>query len=251
MAKAKSGLPARRTPLPPALVSASASQVEAAIGGRAALIAGLAYAPKSRDLTYVLGLIGDPEHARTPLAELCAIGGITVGELLDAYKSGELNRAQAIGTSIIGAGLPDVVADTFRLAKPYADTCSYCQGVGQTTAEPTKDVPNPEPQTCHACQGQGQLTYPGDLEHKKLALDLGKVLSKGGPQVAVQVNQSVGVHLGVAGGALEAMQAVTDRLLYSDEVVEGAVVEEPAAPVAEAALDEDWRGGVSGEEPSA
>jgi len=231
---------------PPALVTQSLTLVEAAIGGRHALVAALAYAPKSTDLAYLLGLIGDPEHVDTPLAQLCAMGGITAGELLEAYKSGELNRAQAVGMSVTGARLPDVIADTFKRALPSEAACSECGGVGQTTAEPSKRVPNPEPQECRACHGSGRLLYEGDLEHKKLALDMGKVLQKGGPTVALQVNQHIGVNVGVAGGALERLQAATDRVLYSDEasaapaieaeVIEPALTDADIAP--EAMLDD-------------
>lgn len=223
---------ATRHAAPPALVAASLAQIEAAIGGRAPLVAALAYAPKSRDLDYLVGLIGDPEHTALPLADLCAMGGITAGELLDAYKSGELNRAQAVGTVTIGQQLPHVIADTFARALPSEGVCSTCAGLGTTCADPSKKQPNPEPQQCGACKGTGRLMYAGDIEHKKLALDMGKMVSKGGPAVAIQMNQHLGVSFGTAGGALEKLQAATDKLLYSDEpvsVVEAEVVEEAVA----------------------
>ena len=243
-------LPARGGPrtAPAPLVAASLSVIESRVGGRSALVAALAYAPKSADLQYILGLIGDPRRARTPLAELCAAGGVTAGELLEAYKHGELNRAQALATQKIAERLADVAADTMRLSIPHEVTCSLCRGTGTFTPEPSKKQPNPKPGPCLPCDGTGIIVEDGDLEHKKLALDLGKLLPKGGGMsVAVQTN--VGVGGAASGGTLESLQMATDQLLYGDAVpspvemevpedtMEGEVLE--SAP--EASLEGDWR----------
>lgn len=239
----------------PPLVGQQLAKLEEAIGGRDALVAALSHAPKSKDLSYLLGLIGDPQRAGESLADLCATGGITAGELIEAYKSGELNRAAALGAREVGAGLQQVVKDTMEKAAPHEGPCSYCQGLGQVTPEPTKKVPNPEPGPCEACKGAGRLLYPGDLEHKKLALDMGRMLSGKGGGVNVQVNQQVGVMVGTAGGALEKLQAATDQILYGDgltgvdpsrsapgapgpEAVEAELVDGEDAPIE----DTDWRG---------
>lgn len=234
----------RRIALPPAQVSISLAALEEAIGGRAALVAALSHAPKSRDLAYVLGLIGDPFEAKTDLATLCAQGGITAGELIDAYKAGEINRAQAVATSKVGAKLAEVAEDTMRLSLTHAVVCGVCRGVGQLTPEPSKQQPNPSPVPCEQCGGSGQDVVGGDLEHKKLALEMGKLLQKGGG-VNLQVHQQVGVQVGSAGGALERLQAATDQILYGDhspspldaEVVDSEPMTDPDAPVEEG----DWR----------
>lgn len=232
-----SKLPARRpTAHPPALITSSLAALEQLLGGRAVLVAALAHAPKSKDVDYLLGLLGDPDHATLSLADLCAMGGITAGELIDSFKAGELNRAQAISTREVGKALPGVVADTMRLAAPYTDTCYRCQGTGTYTPEPTKEEPNPSPGPCDTCRGSGQLVYKGDLDHKKLALELGKMTSKSSG-VNVQVNQQNNAfQFGTAGGALEKLQEATDRILYRGErmgppttvppVVEGEVAED-------------------------
>ncbi len=244
---------AKRAKTSPAkLVSASLALLEESLGGRDAIIAALTHAPKSRDVAYLLGIIGDPSTASKPLADLCAQGGITPGELIQAYTAGEINRAQALSQSKVGARLADVAADTMRRSLPEEQTCATCQGTGSVTPDPSKADPDPLPGPCHRCGATGRVIVEGDLEHKKLALEMGKMLQKGGGGgISLQVNQQVGVQMGSAGGALEKLQMATDAILYGEKdfapsIVEAEVVEEesPAEIDAEGAIeDDDWRGG--------
>jgi hypothetical protein len=231
-------------PKPPALVSASLATLEQAIGGRLALVAALSHAPKSRDLDFLLALVGDPSYAKAPLADLCAKGGITPGELIEAYKSGEINRAQALALQKVGAQLEQVAADTMRLSLPHDVTCTACWGTGSVTPEPTKTVPSPQPGPCDDCGGTGVITLQGDLEHKKLALDMGKLIAKSGG-VNLNVNQNVANFGAAAGGSLERLQAATDAILFGAGVAppEAAeVVEGDTVPAGESAVVEgDWR----------
>lgn len=237
------------------MVSASLATLEAAIGGREALVAALLHAPKSRDLDYLLGLLAtEATKVRAPwakgpssLADLCAQGGITPGELIAAYRAGELNRAQALATQKIGAHLAEVAEDTMLRALPSEGVCERCDGTGTFVPEPSKKVPNPEPEPCRRCQGTGRIVYLGDLEHKKLALDMGRLVQKGGG-VSLNVQQQVGVFTGAAaGGSLERMQAATDAILYGDgaaeppeaqALLEAEVIE---APETDAVIEGDWR----------
>lgn len=215
---------------PSPLEEQSLALIEQTLGGREALVAALSHAPKSRDLEYLLGLIGDPEHAKTPLGYLCAQGGVTPGELLAAWKSGEILRGHVLATKQIVAALPGVVEDVLKRAAPYEDTCTSCQGVGQVTPEPTKKVPNPEPQTCPACNGGGKLLYPADFDRVSLVMELAQLTSKGG---GVQVNlsqQTANFHGGSAGGTLEAMMAAADRVLYGEADQIPGEAEGPAPP---------------------
>lgn len=221
MAKPQALAPAgqRRLAVPSRLEEQSLALIEQTLGGREALVAALSHAPKSRDLEFLLGLIGDPVQAKVPLGHLCAQGGVTPGELLSAWKSGEILRGHVLATKQVVAGLPGVVADVIRRAAPYEDTCTACQGVGQVTPEPTKKIPNPEPQVCPACNGGGKLLYEADLARAELVLELAQLTSKGGG-VSVQIDQRQ-AHLhagggGAAGGTLEAMMAASDRILYGE-----------------------------------
>jgi hypothetical protein len=222
----KSNLPvpaAPRQPLavPSDLEETSLKVIEKMLGGREGLVAALSHAPKSRDLEYLLGLIGDPANAKVPLGYLCAQGGITPGELLSAWKSGEILRGHVLATKQIVEALPGVVSDVLKRAAPYEDTCSGCGGLGQVTPEPTEKKPNPEPKPCPACGGQGRLLYEADLDRAKLALELAQLTSKGAG-VAVNLDQRQ-VHLhgggGSAGGALEALMAASDAVLYGEASV--------------------------------
>ncbi len=252
----RAGAPGKPALKPPVRVTRELAKLEQAIGGRDALVAALSHAPKSRDLAYVLGLVGDPRETDTPLAELCARGGITAGELIDAYKSGELNRAQAVAAHAVGAQLGAVAADTMRRALPEEVVCDRCAGTGTFVAEPSKKVPNPEPEPCTLCQATGRRTLEGDLEHKKLALDMGHLLVKGGG-VNVQVHQQTNLLVGNAGGALERLQAATDQILYgeggedlarlgapsSPDVVDAEVLDSAdRAEDDDSQLEDEWRG---------
>lgn len=256
MSKALADRRPKQPPPPPAVVVRELASIEHALGGRAALVAALSHAPKSKDLDYVLGLIGDPANDGVSLAVVCQMGGITSGELITAYRTGEIHRAQALATQKIGAALPGVVADTMRRAAPHEGTCDRCKGLGQVVPKQTKANPNPEPEDCPACEGKGRRDYEGDLEHKKLALEIGQMTSKGGG-LAIQVNNNSQQNVftgGSVGGALEKMQEATDRILYGDDplargpelgpaVVEAEVVEEAVEPAEPAArLEDDWQG---------
>jgi hypothetical protein len=225
------------------LVAAELAQLERALGGRSAIIAALSHAPKSADLDYVLGLVADPLNTEESLAAICAQGGITAGELLDAYRQGILLKGQVLAAKAIAEELPGVAADTMLKARPHEDTCTGCQGLGTVVPEPTKKDPNPAPKTCPVCRGTGKLLYPGDLEHKKLALELGKLTSKGGGIVVD--NRQAHLHTGgeAAGGTLEALQRATDQILYGHGVSTPATPTRPSArpplPALDATLMED------------
>lgn len=242
-------LPQRRHTAPPALVAQALEALEQEIGGRDALVAALSHAPRSKDIQYVLGLVGDPRSKSRPLADLCAQGGITAGELIQAYSAGEIARAQALATAKVGAQLAEVAADTMRMALPREQTCQVCGGTGTFVAEPSKKVPNPNPLPCTACDQSGKITAEGDVEHKKLALEMGRLLQKGGGGISLNVNQQVGVQVGSAGGALEKLQAATDAILYGEGplpqaagVVEAEVLESSPSIVSDGPMEDgDWR----------
>lgn len=222
----------RHLALPSQLEEQSLALIERTLGGREALVAALSHAPKSRDLEFLLGLIGDPLHAKTPLGHLCAQGGVTPGELLSAWKSGEILRGHVLATKQIVAALPAVVQDVLKRAAPFVDTCTGCQGLGRVTPEPTKKKPNPEPETCPACNGGGQLEYPADFDRATLVLELAQLTQKGnGVQINLDQRQA---HLhaggGSAGGTLEALLAASDKILYGEE-------ENPLAPPQPEVLD--------------
>lgn len=234
---------------PPAMVVSQMAELEKAIGGRQALVAALSHAPRSKDLDLVLGLVGDPAHDGESLAYICSLGGIPVGELLSAYRAGEIARAQVLATQKVGAALAAVVEETMTLAGPHTALCDACEGTGTITPEPSKKNPNPSPETCRACKGKGERFYAGDLEHKRLALEMGQMAGLKGPGVNIAVTQNNANFAGsAAGGALERLQTATDQILYgegSQVPIDGEVSEVsevPPPPSTNAHVDDDWRG---------
>jgi hypothetical protein len=125
-----------------------------------------------------------------------------------------------------------------RRALPEEQTCQTCQGTGSVTPDPSKADPSPIPGPCRACGATGRLVIEGDLEHKKLALDMGKLLQKGGGGMNLNINQQVGVQVGSAGGALERLQLATDAILYGDTDSVGAVIDVDPPEASEAAVVE-------------
>ena len=209
-------------PIPAIGLSTSLAAIEAKLGGRDPLVAALSHAPYSQTLSLLLGLIGDPTRASTPLATLAAMAGVTAGEILEAYIAGDRLKAEALSVSKISEHLADVTEATMKGALVKSDDID-----AQRLA----------------------------FDHKKLALDLGRLLPKSaGVQVAIQNNNSV--HGGVAGGSLEALQAATDAILYGDsiippepvdaEILDAEATESPsemdAAAEEACEIEEDWRG---------
>lgn len=215
------------------LVDKAVAQLERAVGGREGLSAALVFVPTTADVDQLLGLLADPEHAGKSLPELCRIAKISLSQLWSLWRSGEVARASALATRSIGVHLPNVVEDVMKRAAPYEDACDACGGVGQITAEPTKDQPNPEPERCDRCLGTGKLRYDPELDRQVVALKIGGLLKDGGG--ALVFNQHMAVQntltAGGAVGALERLSEATDQILYGDvarpsdqtEFVEGEV----------------------------
>jgi hypothetical protein len=208
-------LAARSTLFTP-LVIRELQAIETAVGGRSELVGLLALAPLNPDLRLILGLLGDPIHERKSLAEICATGNILPGELLKHIEGAALLRGKVLSAQLIGRGLPAVVRDVMERAAPYEAPCNQCQGTGTRVADPTPQVPNPLPEPCAVCQGMGRLTYPPDIEHQKLALEMGRLLKTGGGLNIIQNNATLTPGGGgtLGGGSLERLHALSDRILY-------------------------------------
>lgn len=188
--------------------------LEQDLGGRQALVGMLVLAPLTPDLRYVLGMLGDPQHAKQSLAQICAIGNILPGDLLQHLVSATQLKGKVRAAQVIAQGIAAVTQDVMRRGAPYEDTCNgACRGTGTVTPEPTVAEPNPQPAPCETCLGTGKLTYQPSIEHQRLAIDIAQLLPKNG---GVQIyNQQNNLNPGAgAGGAIERLQELTDRILY-------------------------------------
>jgi hypothetical protein len=209
------------------------------LGGKDLLADVLAVASHDPDVDKVVTLLLDPAYASYSLARLCHLAGITAADLYSALGKASIARAkiEAIVTEV-APKLRGVVKDVMDRAQPYEIPCTACGGVGATTAEPTKEQPNPAPQACAVCRGGGKLLALPDLDRQKLALELGQLVSKGGG-IAVQVNQqNLGDRAGsTQTGALEQLQQALGEILFDGPpptapLVEGEVVDSAPPPAA-------------------
>lgn len=216
------------------------SQLEIDLGGRRSLVSLLSLAPLTKDLRYILGLLGDPAHDNRTLAAVCQLGNLLPGELLKLLGAAALHRGQTLARQRIGEALPRVVGDLMRKAAPYEDACHTCLGTGTYTPEPTPDLPNPIPGPCETCGGTGQLQYQPSLERQRLAIEMGGLLTKGGGISITNQQLNLPAASNGGSGALEQLQTLTDQILYGEplDVPEAAVEVEilpdpPADPPAD------------------
>lgn len=238
----------------PARAAEELNNLEQELGGRLALVTALTYAPLGRDMRYLLGLLGDPEHERLPLAECCRMGKVLPGQLIEALSKGTELRSRLLATQLIAQRTPAVVAEVMRKAAPYEDSCPHCQGLGSTTPDPTPEEPNPQNVLCKACLGHGRLQYDADGASRDLALEMAGLVGKGGG-LNVQVTQQVAVTGGGAGTPLgfERMQEALDDLLYgatqtqTPDIVEGELAPGSAPGAAPGDSGPDGLGPVGGE----
>lgn len=224
------------------LVVEQLRNLEGELGGRGRLVAMLTLAPLTPELRYILGLLGDPRYAAKPLAEICALGNILPGELLQVLMRAALVKGKLLATQAVGDGIAAVAKDLMEKAAPHEAPCYTCRGLGTTMPEPTPEVPNPVALTCETCLGNGVLRYEPTLERQKLALELAQLLPKAGglqilnQQIASGGGGGEGSGEGSAGGSLfSKLQQLTDKVLYgadartaeeaSDGPVEGEVLE--------------------------
>ena len=212
---------ARQRTHPVLAVNAQAelARLELEFGGRQHLVQALTFAKQTKDVRYLLGLIGDPENDRRSLAEICHMGRILPGELLAALSSGTDLRSQLLAKQRIAARIPAVVGEVMHKAAEYEDDCTDCMGVGKVTADPSDSEPNPSPQNCTTCRGTGRLLFPADGKCRDLALEMAGLTGNGGG-VSVTTNVQV-AQVGGSYEGFERMQEAMDTILFGAGAVPG------------------------------
>jgi len=234
-------LPAALNPKDPSLAPlaraalAQLASLEAAIGGRDALIGALSLAPLDRDGKYFLSLLSDPDREKTPLLEVIHQARLRPGRILGWVEAG-LTAGSTLAAKVhIARGTPVVVAEVMKQGARYQDDCGACQATGTITPEPSPADPNPSPAPCPHCRGVGQLSYPADPDARKYALELSGLLPKGGGISITNTNlNAVSASAGGA-GEVDRFQEAMDRVLYGTggapaldvEFTEAAVVSPP------------------------
>jgi hypothetical protein len=208
-------------------VGQALSEIEAAAGGRAALVEALSALPPSDKLTYVLGLLADPRHDARSLSSLCKAGGVHIGELIEAFKRGVHAKALIRATVSIATHTPAVVEDVMVRAQPHLIDCPACHG--------SLLILNPDDATAHKIPctrcvdlngiPTGKIVQQPDLDRQKLALDLANLLPKKGPSVVVDQRRSALLLQDSSPGGLTKLTEAVDRILHARipaaEVIDG------------------------------
>lgn len=200
----------------PSQAAAELDRLELELGGRQALVLALTYAPPHKDIRYILGLLGDPDHQVLRLSEVCHLGRVMPGQLVDALAKGSELRARLLATQAISRRLPAVVEDVMLKAAPYQESCPACQGLGSRMPDPTPEEPNPAQEMCPQCLGHGQLRYDADGKCRDLALEMGGLLQKGGGIHITNTQQVATLQAGGASG-VEGFQELLDAVLFGQE----------------------------------
>lgn len=202
-----------------------------ALGGRQKLVEALEIGAPQAEIDKVLDLLADPRYDGWSLRRICEMAGLAVPDLLVAFRSATLIKAQIAATQTIAAGIVPVVADIMHRAAPHELPCGACGGLGEITPEPTKKQPNPSPEDCKACRGTGREQVLPELERQKLAIELADLVKKGGGISLNQQNVTIAAG-GSTTGALERMQQAVGRVLSGTPLVLDAEVGEadPAPP---------------------
>lgn len=209
---------------------------EQGVGGRQKLVETLQYAALTTEQSQIVGMIADPRNDNKSLGTICRSAKINFGQLLQLFKDAGFIRAQLAAFEKVWDGLPAVAGDVMMRSIPHDMECQGCLGTKEVTIkvmEPDSEGrkhPIDKTVPCGFCRGTGLIKVIPDLEHQKVALEIGGILKKGqGIQVGVQVN---------TGGALvtpddmKDFRGASDKLLYpardrgSSEIVDAEVVDE-------------------------
>ncbi len=238
---------------PPAEDAAlSGAEVDAfvgALGGRAHLVAVLRIGSGDPAVDRILTLLDDPIYGGWPIPRLCTLAGLTVADFLRAYQQAMYARAEITVTKLVTDRLAAVVDDLLMRAVPHDVPCPACQG-----RPPLPGLPETPPTICAMCRGHGTILAMPTLGRQKIALELGKLITKAGPLLqqnnVVLPGQAAGDRITVRGprGTLADLQTAVHDLLRPAPRATGlrglqatppSGADAPAASVVEGTLVED------------
>jgi hypothetical protein len=202
---------------------------EAAVGGRVKLIEAMLQAPPSSALDYVVGLIADPREDATDLAVLCARGGVTLGELLEAFKQGTYAKMAVLSVYRLAQAAPAAVEDLATRSAPYDETCRACNGTGSLA--PADAGAGARPAPCETCNALGTIRQLPELERQKLFFEMTKLVSKGGGGITTNVGVNVAPAAPlIPSQSYDRLITAVDRILYGKAVEADADVIDVETP---------------------
>ena len=174
----------------------------------------LGHFPENAKAERLLALLSNPLFARATIGKLAVMSGMPAAELILLFTSAK----KAEGIIRMGRKLPDVMEETADDALSKKVTCERCGGEGRV-----KDA------SCKSCKGAGVVVVKGDLDNRKLVLEMAGLIGKRAPGQAIQINvggsQSLETRVGLA------QQLLAEPTIEGEVVNAEAVgdVEEPAA----------------------
>jgi len=215
--------PTRLTPREQQLNGEAVDAFAARVGGRQAFFDALSLGDGSSEMGRVLTYLEDERYTGWSLRKICAAVGLTVADLLLAYKKALMARAHVEAAVIVADSTPAVVTDVMTRATPQVVPCGGCNGTGRRSVEGA-------PMTCPACKGKGTTLTTPNLDRQKLALELAGLTTKGAGVVVNNMNTATaGATAAHMPGTLEQLQQAVGELLFSPTRRRAAA---PAAPVA-------------------
>ncbi len=171
----------------------------------------LGYFPENAKAAKLLALLADPFFNRATLGKLSVMSGLSTAELTLFFN----NSRKQEGIVRMSQKLPDIMEETADDALSSLAPCERCGGEGQK-----KDKP------CKSCEGKGFVKVKGDLDNRKLVLEMAGLIGKRVPSQLNLINvggsQSLETRVGLA-------QQLLAEPSVEGEVVSAEDVEEPAA----------------------
>ena len=147
----------------------------------------LGYFPENAKAAKLLMLLADPVNNRLTLGKCAVISGLSTAELTQFYN----NSKKQEGIIRMSQKLPDIMEETAEDALSSLVPCERCGGEGGV-----KDKP------CKSCKGAGFIKVKGDLDNRKLVLEMAGLIGKRAPGQAIQINvggsQSLESRVGLA-----------------------------------------------------
>lgn len=190
--------------------------IEEGIGGRSSAIDMLGLAALDKKQEHFLRLMCDPVREHDSLATIARDAGLLPSSVIQLFREASFAKAHAISMTQLAERIPAITKDLTDKALDEVITCPECLGDGKAS-----DV---EP--CEKCHGRGEIMRQGDLDHKKVALELGGLLKKGsGVNVNVQQNNIAATSPGSFFSKF-VRQSDKDAYDVSAEVVEAKIVGE-------------------------
>ena len=174
----------------------------------------LGHFPENAKAEKLLALLANPLFAKATIGKLAVMSGMPASELILLFTSAK----KAEGIIRMGRKLPDVMEATADDALPHREVCPRCNGEKRFKVKG-------EERDCGQCNGKGHVVVKGDLDNRKLVLEVAGLIGKRAPGQAIQIN---------VGGAqsLETRVGLAQQLLaepsVEGEVVSAEDIEEPA-----------------------